>query len=307
MDKKLALQKMIIGHYVEKVPKNCKKKLCYIMQGDGVWEIRRNKLGTFTTHVVDYEIPGLTSDIEEGWELEVPLIPADFLVKIVTFFKKINTLYDSEVFLQIFYDFKDCEYIIHCPKQRISGASVRYDNDDTMQDINKVLVLEIHSHNTMGAFFSSTDDADEKGDRFFGVVGRIDKFFPEIKLRLSAGGVKSDVEVDELFDIENDVYHTDNYPAEWLKNIKKETFKVKKFRGNRYQVYFPHKPSDLLNEEFDFMESSRGDSGPDSIARELLGQNPSDHRGSFYDHGDGEDEDEDKNDMSPRNWDKWRF
>ena len=47
---------------------------------------------------------------------------------------------------------------------------------------------DIHSHNSMAAQFSSIDDADEKGDRLYLVMGRLDQYFPEVSARICNGG-----------------------------------------------------------------------------------------------------------------------
>src|SRR5574342_736422 len=113
--KKLALEKMLIGHFVEEIPKNCKKKVCYVLQGDGLWERRQNKIFTFNSHLQKFSVPGLRSDMEEGWAMHLPPIPAEILVQIVSFFRKINRLYDSEVFVQVYYDLKTEEYTASVP------------------------------------------------------------------------------------------------------------------------------------------------------------------------------------------------
>ncbi len=48
--------------------------------------------------------------------------------------------------------------------------------------------IEVHSHNTMPAIFSSTDNADENGLRIYGVLGRVDRPVVDIKLRISIYG-----------------------------------------------------------------------------------------------------------------------
>jgi hypothetical protein len=48
-------------------------------------------------------------------------------------------------------------------------------------------VVEIHSHHTMRAYFSATDDRDETGRRIYGVLGRLDSPHPEIALRVATG------------------------------------------------------------------------------------------------------------------------
>ena len=48
-------------------------------------------------------------------------------------------------------------------------------------------VAEVHSHHTLPAYFSSTDDRDETARRIYGVVGRLDAPIPELALRVATG------------------------------------------------------------------------------------------------------------------------
>ena len=48
---------------------------------------------------------------------------------------------------------------------------------------NMIKVLEIHSHHTMRAIPSKTDDANERKPIYFCIVGRVQDFFPEIYTR----------------------------------------------------------------------------------------------------------------------------
>jgi PRTRC genetic system protein A len=50
------------------------------------------------------------------------------------------------------------------------------------------LVLELHSHNTMPAYFSPRDNLDEQGGRLYGVIGHIERRNPELALRLGMFG-----------------------------------------------------------------------------------------------------------------------
>jgi PRTRC genetic system protein A len=49
------------------------------------------------------------------------------------------------------------------------------------------ILLDLHSHGNMGAFWSGTDNGDEQGFRMYGVIGRLDTA-PEIRLRLGVYG-----------------------------------------------------------------------------------------------------------------------
>jgi len=218
--KMVSLQKMMVGHYVENIPEDAPKKINYVLQGNGVYEKRENDIGVFIRKVSATQVPGLYSPITEGWSLKVPLIPAELLCKAISFFRKIcKTMNESEVFLQFFFDKTKEEYFIHCPKQKVGKGSVEYENDDVYRDSNNILVFEIHSHNTMDAFFSTTDDGDEKEDRFYGVVGKLNEHMPTIKLRGVFAGKETEIKVEDIFDLSGDQYHSLEFPKEWENNV----------------------------------------------------------------------------------------
>lgn len=236
----VAFQKMLVAHYIENVPEDCKKNIVYVIQGDGIWEIRKNVLGTFTTRICKEKIPGLVSNMKEGWELNVPLIPVKLLNSALSFFKEVYKIHKTEAHLQFYYDTETEEYILHCPKQTVGPASVRYENDSEFN--NCILVLEMHSHASMSAFFSSTDNEDEKSDRFFGVVGKVCNYNTEMKFRLSVGGRKIDVDESDIFDID---LNDKDFPEEWIDNVKKEEPKVTKIKEDSQLFLLP--PDDLEN------------------------------------------------------------
>lgn len=242
---KIELQKMMVGHFIENIPNNFKKNVAYVMQGDGVYEVRKNSVGEFVARIAECNIPGLESGLEEGYTLFVPKIPISLLWDAIAFFKEIYKKYSSEVFLQFFYDEQEDEYFIHCPQQEVTGASVNYVNDDTVNDA--ILVFEIHSHGNMGAFFSGTDDGDEKADRFYGVVGNVNDFLPEIKMRVIIGNEKVSIKICDLFDTDEQCF-TGEFPEEWLDRVQKKNFPEVKV-GKVDELYDFNK-----SEQFSFWE-----------------------------------------------------
>jgi PRTRC genetic system protein A len=221
---------MMVAHYIEDVPRDCSKKVIYVMQGDGLWEVRTNRLGKFTVHTAEISIPGLASNLFEGWELDVPPIPPTLLDSALSFFREIYRQHQTESHVQFFYDTASERYILHCPKQTVTAASVSYERDIAFETSDKILVLEMHSHGRMGAFFSGTDDRDEKDDRFFGVVGGVMDYRPAMKFRLSVGGHKIDVSEADIFDIDEQLNGM-NFPKKWLGMVKKK--EIKTFRPSR--------------------------------------------------------------------------
>ncbi|MBN1815349.1 MAG: hypothetical protein JXA14_26190 [Anaerolineae bacterium] len=68
------------------------------------------------------------------------------------------------------------------PHQNGGQGSLRYEIDD-----DRDVILDVHSHHEMHAFFSSTDTLDEQGFRFYAVLGKIFSR-PEIALRIGVYG-----------------------------------------------------------------------------------------------------------------------
>ena len=62
----------------------------------------------------------------------------------------------------------------------------------------------------MKAVFSAIDDQDERGTRLYLVIGRLERFFPEISARISCGG--SFVPIEPSLVLEG--LHS-GFPAEW--------------------------------------------------------------------------------------------
>lgn len=60
------------------------------------------------------------------------------------------------------------------------------------------ILLELHSHGHMPAFWSETDNHDEQGIRLYGVMGRLDSE-PEIKFRVGVCGHWQPLFVQQLF------------------------------------------------------------------------------------------------------------
>jgi len=196
--------------------------IAWIVRHDGMWQRRINDVGIFVIHVSTFNVPGFP--IEENAEhfvLKHGHIPHQLLDDCIAFFQKICDASKDEVYLQIFWglnpdepDVKEPHHFIWCPNQVVSGASVHFQRNVDLEK-NASLVFEIHSHNTMSAYFSPTDNNDEKSDRLFAVVGRLDTARPEKKFSFVCGGKRVDIPEDQIF---TKPLGNPNF-AGWLKNI----------------------------------------------------------------------------------------
>lgn len=177
---------------------------------EGVYEVRVNRIGVFSTLIEKFPFNG-EPEYREGVELFLPKIDASLLMQAVGFFREVFRRWKSEAAAQIFWSSEGKKYYLYIPSQSVTqtGVTLAWDNERCQRD---VLVCEIHSHHTMHAFFSAEDNEYEKAARFYTVVGKVDRFFPEIRLRYANGRAYREVPPETLFEM--------SFPAEWLKNVE---------------------------------------------------------------------------------------
>ncbi len=85
----------------------------------------------------------------------------------------------------------DGGYNFYIPAQERRSASVTYDAAANV-------VLDLHSHGKMRAFFSGQDDKDEQGLRLYGVVGTV-RTDPVVKFRVGVYGYFMEVNWRDIF------------------------------------------------------------------------------------------------------------
>lgn len=119
-------------------------------------------------------------------------IPVQMLHDILEFFKKVMTMIGTggkhgeyEAMAHIVWNKTSQSYRVAIPTQKVSKARVAYDWTHVKED--EEVILDIHSHNTMDAFFSGVDEADDKTYAgISGVAGQLDKATPKVIWRFNA-------------------------------------------------------------------------------------------------------------------------
>lgn len=71
---------------------------------------------------------------------------------------------------------------------------------DPFNPAGQTALIEVHSHGSMNAYFSNTDDRDETGFRIYAVVGKLDTHFPEIIVRVGVYGHHCVIPANLVFD-----------------------------------------------------------------------------------------------------------
>lgn len=172
--------------------------ICYIPSQDGqIYEMRRNEIGTFiapSSKIVELDM------VRAGFQMNLPRLPAAKLAEIISFFRRVCVAHDRcmEALVNVYWDRVEQEYILHVPAQRATAVSVETDLSDRPDESRYLLSMEVHSHNMMAAQFSRTDDADEQATRLYMVIGRLDRFYPEIRCRFACGGQHIEIPAEQV-------------------------------------------------------------------------------------------------------------
>ncbi|KPV45690.1 Mov34/MPN/PAD-1 family protein [Alicyclobacillus ferrooxydans] len=153
-----------------------------------VSEVRRTQAGVFSIPVRG---TGLS---EPPVTLSVPRIPVGILEEIVRVFQ---TEPDVEHLAYVVWD-TDHHYSVYWPEQTSSAVSVQSE-EGFMETDERFIVLQVHSHGRLPAFFSRQDDSDEIRTGLYGVVGLCHQPYPEMRFRMSCGGKFWSVAPGEIF------------------------------------------------------------------------------------------------------------
>jgi PRTRC genetic system protein A len=202
----------------------------FMITSDGVY--KHHRLGGIgSERYVCAKVPNIP-----GYELMVPpkqetkflpagKVPGELFDQIVSLYRevmRVNNGRNLEAMAWILWN-SEQGYFIHVPKQQVSGASVNYEWDIPE---GSIVVVDTHSHNSMGAFFSGTDDGDDrKGVRYSGVVGKLTTTTFEMIWRFCYQGKFFEVKFDEIFAPPRAEVNPD-----WLGKIETNTW-------NHYQGY----------------------------------------------------------------------
>ena len=179
--------------------------------------MRKTELGEFIApknNVVEL------SQIRAGFTPALPLIPQELLQQIISFFRCYRgEVQEFEALAHILWDRENEEFVVHIPQQHVS--KMRVDANlirDSLPEERYLHYADIHSHNSMEAKFSHVDDQDERATRIYMVVGRLDRFFPEISVRMSCGGTFQELDPATVIEGLGSVF-----PREWRDNVSTST------------------------------------------------------------------------------------
>lgn len=151
----------------------------YILASNGIFVHAQGNLIQARMKLTDCEIRGL-DPLTEQVTLVHGLVPSYLLAMAV---KMMAQRQSHELYLAMVWDGARGLYQLLTPPQEGTVASVRY-------DVIPHTVVDLHSHGTMSARFSATDDQDDQGFRISGVIGQLHRPVAEMSLRLGIYGYR---------------------------------------------------------------------------------------------------------------------
>lgn len=192
------------------------KTICLIPAADGkVYEMRKTDMGDFIApknNIVDFQA------VRAGFIPALPLVPHHLLQQIISFFRcYMGEKQEFEALAHILWDKERMEFTVYIPPQQVSKARVEASlPQNSFPEDRFIHYADIHSHNSMEAKFSPVDNADEQATRIYAVVGRLDKFFPDLTVRMSCGGNFLELNPNLIFEgMETE------FPQKWQKNVQR--------------------------------------------------------------------------------------
>lgn len=226
LDLTAQLAAQLIGYHVgpQPVERYAEKPTNIVFASNGIFRVVKTPIALFKTKIGDTtskeQILGVEA-MTAGPELLIPKIPFRYLQMILSWYRDVNTQDRTEASVLFFWNYNnvalpveyadgkaidgllvDGQLVLYCPKQRNSGGLSEFHMDTMVPWLreNLALLCETHSHNTMGAFFSGTDDANENATQFYGVWGKVTDNEPAFAFRYVCGDQKIQIAPDALFE-----------------------------------------------------------------------------------------------------------
>jgi hypothetical protein len=178
---------------------------------NGIYIVLNNKFGTSFDLLKHVKYSNNQLDEFEFENIVMTATPKpklEIFNEILEMFKYICNKTKWELCVNVYYDTIDRDFKLNLHDQIISSTKATYDYNENFEMSSRYIrYLQIHSHNTMEANFSGTDDHDENYSSlcFCGVIGKItseSKFYNvDMKYRIWSGTRFINFNFEHVFDI----------------------------------------------------------------------------------------------------------
>ena len=236
--------KVFVNDGTQEIPKD---DIMYIVAKGGIF--LKKKLGVMESIAPVKDI-SILNGIETMARMHITKIPASMFAKTIEFFRAVNKdIRGSEAIVIHYYNEETGKHKIEAPFQKVSGASLDYTKPVPPEGWN--MIGTTHSHNTMSAFHSGVDDADEKYfDGLHITIGNVDEEHVSVSASIVSNGSRFMVSPEDYIDgielvVDIDQLEKRPYASHWkwdsvtktsIKVESTHTYTVRKY-DKRYDVH----------------------------------------------------------------------
>jgi len=168
----------------------------YIVAKEGIF--LKKKLGIMES-IAPVKNISILNSVSTMAKMHIKKIPGTKFARTVAFFKEVYKQYFAEAIVLLFYDENLKTYKIVAPPQKVTAAACDYNKGMSIDGMQ--MIGTIHSHASMSAFHSGTDDKDEEHfDGLHITIGNLNKENVSITASIVANGHRFVVEPEEYID-----------------------------------------------------------------------------------------------------------
>ena len=167
--------------------------ICYIVAKEGIF--LKKKMGIMES-IAPVKNISILESVNSTARMNIKKIPGGQFAQIVAFFKEVYNKFHGESIVLLFYDEERKVYKIIPPKQKVTAAACEYDKGIVIEGMQ--MIGTIHSHASMSAFHSGTDDNDEEHfDGLHITIGNVNQEDVSITASIVANGHRFVVQPEE--------------------------------------------------------------------------------------------------------------
>jgi len=146
--------KVIVADGKQQLPDD---DIYYIVAKEGIFI--KKKLGIMDS-ISPVKNISILESVQATAKMNIEKIPSILTAKIANFFRAVQEEHKSEAIVLLFYNEKTKKYKAVPPSQKVSAASIEYNRSVVIE--GWTMIGDIHSHSSMSAFHSGTDQGDEE-------------------------------------------------------------------------------------------------------------------------------------------------
>lgn len=196
--------------------------LYYLVTADGNFLVR--KTGLFASVTEARVIPGLLEQ-RESLTLNLPRVPRSIMERMYDFFDAVHTRWGGEAIVFLYYSPEKRSFRLAVPPQTlfryqtISGfwrTEMRVVYGWLPRPEGFIKLGDAHSHGDLPAFFSCTDDKDDRDDGLRITLGRLDRSRPDVEVSFVVNGTRFILNPEDALE---DFFDPVPPPPEWLERV----------------------------------------------------------------------------------------